>query len=94
MVAYILTALFALTQLGDWYTTEKVFAQGGREVNPIMAKIFKVLPPQLALPIKGIVATVIVWFLTSFMVGLFIDVVLIGIYSFVVAHNWLQIKNG
>jgi hypothetical protein len=92
MVAYILTALFAITQIGDWYTTEKVLAQGGHEVNPIMATIFKVLPPQLALPLKGIIATVIVWFLTSFMVGLFIDVVLIGIYSFVVAHNWLQIK--
>ena len=89
---YLITFLFALTQLGDWYTTEKVLAQGGHEVNPIMATIFKIIPYKIALPIKGIIATILVWYLTRYILGMFVDIVLFAGYCFVVVHNYLQLK--
>jgi hypothetical protein len=53
----ILTALFALTQLGDWYTTRTILILGGREVNPLMNSLFKYFNIDLILVIKAIATT-------------------------------------
>ena len=81
---------FFLTQLGDWYTTRTVLKQGGVEANPIMAKVFAVLNVDVALALKAVITT----YLLSFVVDVqpMIAVGLSAFYTFVVYHNWKQIK--
>lgn len=87
---YLITFLFALTQLGDWITTEKVLSQGGKEDNPVMAKLFKQIPYQLALPLKGIIGTIIAYYVGTY--NLYIEIAFVLLYCWVVYHNYTQIR--
>ena len=87
---YLITFLFALTQLGDWYTTEKVLSQGGKEDNPIMAKLFKLIPYQLALPLKSALATALAYYIGTKII--YIEIAMLLGYCWVVYHNYTQIR--
>jgi hypothetical protein len=60
---YLLTTIFFLLQLFDWYSTSTILKAGGREQNPIMAFVFKYLNLNIALGVKSIVLTVVGFFL-------------------------------
>lgn len=89
----LLLILFVAMQVCDWITTTLILRDGGREVNPIMAKLFSALGMHPALALTKAVAIVLALYLTVtgawWMVGL-IDV----IYLAVVVHNLRQMTKG
>ena len=60
---YLLTTIFFLLQLFDWYSTSTILKAGGREQNPVMAFVFKYANINIVLGIKSIALTVIGFFL-------------------------------
>lgn len=54
---YLLTIIFGLLQLFDWYSTVTIINRGGYEQNPVMAFVFKYVKPKIAMGIKGILVT-------------------------------------
>jgi hypothetical protein len=82
---YLLTFTFFTLQLGDWYTTRTILKNGGREQNPVMAFVFKYINVDVALAIKGIITSVIGYFIgVIYPLAL---ILLIVIYLAVVIHN-------
>lgn len=83
-------ALVGLNLL-DVYTTLKVLSQGGREINPVMAKLMHALGavPALALT-KAVVLGLVYWQLEA--IPFWLLALLVGLYAAVVAHNIKQFK--
>ena len=66
------------------------FALGGREDNSIMAILFKLIPYQVALPLKGVVATVMAFYVGTY--NIYAEIAMVLLYSWVVIHNYRQIR--
>ena len=82
---YLLTLTFFILQLLDWYTTRTILKNGGYEQNPVMAFVFKYINVDVALAIKGIITSVIGYFIgVIYPLAL---ILLIFIYLAVVIHN-------
>lgn len=87
---YALLIIFALLQFADGYTTDRLLTKGGRELNPILARIFAACGVRVGLiAVKTTMCVVIValspwlpvWALAAFA----------AIYVAVVVHNWRQL---
>ena len=84
---YLLTILFGLLQLLDWYTTRTILKNGGREQNPLMNFLFHLNKENvdIVMFIKALLSTIVGYF-----IGVAIPiwlVFLIIIYLVVVIHN-------
>jgi O-antigen/teichoic acid export membrane protein len=95
VLVWVLVALLAVLQLGDMLTTLRVLAQGGSEVNPVMAWLMRKLGRvgALALKVASIIATaaaIAAMLPATQAVGLL--AALCGLYVWVIAHNWGQIR--
>ena len=91
MLTYIIPILFALTQLGDWYTTRTILKQpGGEELNPIMSWLFKTFNVDFVLFVKTLALTTAVYFVCAYSIP--IALILTVYYVWVVAHNSQYIK--
>lgn len=86
---YALTALFALLQVGDWWTTKRILANGGREINPVMRALIGAVGVDVALIGKGVV---MVGLFHAFAIRLHLAALAIActVYVGVVWHNWRQ----
>jgi len=85
-------SIFAALQIGDIYTTWKILSQGGRELNPIMAKLFARFG---ALPTLVVVKAAAVGLLYYFIDEPYMTEImwaLCALYAVVVFHNFRQIK--
>ena len=98
---YLLTIIFGLLQLFEWYSTVTIINRGGYEQNPVMAFVFKFVKPNIAMGIKAILLTWLGYLLG--MIPLVIQIKeisidftipspyllipLIAIYSWVAYHN-------
>jgi len=82
---YLLTFTFFILQCLDWYTTRTILKNGGYEQNPVMAFVFKYVNVDVALAIKGIITSVIGYFIG--VIYPLVLVLLIVIYLAVVIHN-------
>jgi len=83
-----LLALFCLLQAADVYTTLTVLKQGGRELNPILAKLFTRFDPlavMVGIKLAGVWALwyVNLWWLT---------LAACCVYAYVVNRNYWEIK--
>ena len=86
MLIAITIALFVL-QLLDHYTTRTIINNGGRELNPIMAKAFEIFGMDEALAIKTIAVTALGYWICS--VGYWAATAgLCVFYVFILIHNW------
>ena len=85
---YLLTILFGLLQLLDWYTTRTILKNGGREQNPLMNFLFHLNKENvdIVMFIKALLSTILGYFIGVAMPICL--VILIVIYLFVVIHNW------
>ena len=85
---YLLTILFGLLQLLDWYTTRTILKNGGREQNPLMNFLFHLNKENVdtVMFIKALLSTILGYFIGVAMPICL--VILIVIYLFVVIHNW------
>ena len=85
-----LLALFCLLQAADVYTTIKVLEQGGRELNPVLAKLFAKFDPlavMVGIKLAGVWA---LWYVNSWMLTLAACVV----YAYVVNRNYWEMTRG
>lgn len=85
-----LLALFCLLQAADVYTTLTVLKQGGRELNPILAKLFTRFDPlavMVGIKLAGVWA---LWYVNSWMLTLAACVV----YAYVVNRNYWEMTRG
>ena len=81
---------FATLQALDAYTTLKILMQGGKELNPVMNWIFTKLGT-----VNGLVLVkcgiILLFFSVIDLIPVWVFLLMIGIYSFVVAHNVRQL---
>ncbi len=87
----ILTVLFALTQLGDWYTTRVALALGGWEANPVARFFMKYIGIDGYLLVKVVVATLIVFFIVA-PFSHEAAIALIAFYTWAVYNNFNVIR--
>ena len=85
-----LLILFVLLQAADAYTTLTVLKQGGRELNPVMAKLFTRFDPLTAMVIVKLVGVWALWYVNSWMLTLAACVV----YAYVVNRNYWEMTRG
>ena len=82
-----LLILFCVLQAADVYTTLTVLKQGGRELNPLLAKLFEKADPlavMVGIKLAGVWA---LWYVNSWMLTLAACVV----YAYVVNRNYWEI---
>jgi len=85
-----LLILYVLLQAADVYTTLTVLKQGGRELNPVLAKLFAKADPlavMVGIKLAGVWA---LWYVNSWMLTLAACVV----YAFVVNQNYGVMTRG
>ncbi len=80
----MLLLALAVLQVGDFYTTTTILKNGGRELNPVMRKLFDLLGVELAMVIKGVGAVVMAYYVlpVEYLVPLVV------LYCAVVAFNF------
>lgn len=88
----LLTFIFFLTQLGDWYTTRTAISKGGAEGNPIAKFFMKYLGIDGYLLVKVIATTSLVFFIVAptSTIG---TAGLIAFYIWVLYNNYSVIRN-
>ena len=77
-----------MLQAADAYTTLTVLKQGGRELNPILAKLFTRFDPLPVMVSVKLVGVWALWYVNSWMLTLAACVV----YAYVVNRNYWEIK--
>ena len=85
-----LLILFALLQAADVYTTLTVLKQGGRELNPVLAKLFEKADPlavMVGIKLAGVWA---LWYVNSWMLTL----AACCVYAYVVNQNYGVMTRG
>ena len=85
-----LLIIFCLLQAADVYTTLTVLKQGGRELNPILAKLFTRFDPLAVMVGIKLVGVWALWYVNSWMLTLAACVV----YAFVVNQNYGVMTRG
>jgi hypothetical protein len=83
-----LLVFFILLQIGDIYTTLTVLKQGGRELNPVLAKLFAKFDPLAVMVATKLAGVWALWYADSWMLTFAACVV----YVWVVANNWREIR--
>jgi hypothetical protein len=83
-----LLILFCLLQAADVYTTLTVLKQGGRELNPVLAKLFAKFDPLTVMVTLKLLAVWALWYVNSWMLTLAACV----LYAYVVNRNYWEIK--
>lgn len=79
-----LLVLFCLLQAADVYTTLTVLKQGGRELNPVLAKLFAKFDPLAVMVGVKLVGVWALWYVNSWQITL----ASCCVYAFVVNKNY------
>ncbi len=100
LLSLLLATLLAILNVGDWLTTRAVIAHGiGREANPIMEALMKVLGVDGALLLKGFVVSLIGFgsaagvFPTPPLIVPPLLALMVALYVWVVVHNWRVLRS-
>jgi hypothetical protein len=80
--------VFVLLNAADIYTTHSVLKQGGRELNPILAKLFEQFDPIVVMVTLKLLAVWALWYVNMWGLTLAACVV----YVWVVANNFREIR--
>ena len=83
-----LLILFCLLQAADVYTTLTVLKQGGRELNPVLSKLFAKFDPlavMVGIKLAGVGA---VWYVNLW----WLTLAACCVYAYVVNRNYWEIK--
>ena len=83
-----LLILFALLQAADVYTTLTVLKQGGRELNPVLAKLFAKFDPLSVLVITKLLGVWALWWVNL----AWLTFAACLVYAYVVVRNYLEIE--
>jgi hypothetical protein len=80
--------VFVLLNAADIYTTHSVLKQGGRELNPILAKLFEKADPIVVMVTLKLLAVWALWYVDVY----WITALACAVYLYVVVNNWYEIK--
>jgi len=80
--------VFVLLNAADIYTTHSVLKQGGRELNPILAKLFEKADPIVVMVTLKLAAVWALWYLNVY----WVTALACAVYLYVVVNNWYEIK--
>ena len=87
----VLFAIFVTLQFADAATTIKILEKGGTELNPVMRWLFVKLGTFNGLVIAK-TTIILLFYAVIDVMPIWAYVLMIGIYSYVVAHNLVQLK--
>jgi len=85
-----LLILYVLLQSADVYTTLTVLKQGGRELNPVLAKLFAKADPLTVMVGVKLVGVWALWYVDLWMLTL----AACGVYAYVVNQNYGVMTRG
>jgi len=85
-----LLILFCVLQAADVYTTLTVLKQGGRELNPVLAKLFAKFDPLAVMVSVKLVGVWALWYVNSWMLTL----AACAVYAYVVNQNYGVMTRG
>jgi hypothetical protein len=80
--------VFVLLNAADIYTTHTVLKQGGRELNPILAKLFEKADPLVVMVTLKLAAVWALWYVNVY----WITALACAVYLYVVVNNYYEIK--
>ena len=80
--------VFVLLNAADIYTTHAVLKQGGRELNPVLAKLFEQFDPIVVMVTLKLAAVWALWYLNVY----WVTALACAVYLYVVVNNWYEIK--
>jgi hypothetical protein len=80
--------VFVLLNAADIYTTHTVLKQGGRELNPILAKLFEKADPLVVMVTIKLLAVWALWYLNVY----WVTALACAVYLYVVVNNYYEIK--
>ena len=80
--------VFVLLNAADIYTTHTVLKQGGRELNPILAKLFEKADPIVVMVTLKLAAVWALWYVNVY----WITALACAVYLYVVVNNYYEIK--
>ena len=83
-----LLVLFCLLQAADVYTTLTVLKQGGRELNPVLAKLFQKADPLAVMVGVKLVGVWALWWVNL----AWLTFAACLVYAYVVVRNYWEIK--
>ena len=79
---------FVLLNAADIYTTHTVLKQGGRELNPVLAKLFEKADPIVVMVSLKLAAVWALWYVNVY----WITALACAVYLYVVVNNWYEMK--
>jgi hypothetical protein len=85
-----LLALFCLLQAADVYTTLTVLKQGGRELNPVLAKLFERADPLAVMVAVKLVGVWALWYVNLW----WLTLAACCVYAYVVNQNYGVMTRG
>ena len=85
-----LLVLFALLQAADVYTTLTVLKQGGRELNPVLAKLFERFDPLAVMVGIKLVGVWALWYVNLW----WLTLAACCVYAYVVNQNYGVMNRG
>ena len=80
--------VFVLLNAADIYTTHRVLKQGGRELNPVLAKLFEKADPIVVMVTLKLAAVWALWYVDVY----WITALACAVYLYVVVNNWYEMK--
>ena len=80
--------VFVLLNAADIYTTHRVLKQGGRELNPVLAKLFEKADPIVVMVTLKLAAVWALWYVDVY----WITALTCAVYLYVVVNNYYEIK--
>jgi hypothetical protein len=80
--------VFVLLNAADIYTTHTVLKQGGRELNPVLAKLFEKFDPIVVMVSLKLAAVWALWYVDVY----WITALACAVYLYVVVNNYYEIK--
>ena len=80
--------VFVLLNAADIYTTHTVLKQGGRELNPVLAKLFEQFDPIVVMVTLKLAAVWALWYVDVY----WITALTCAVYLYVVVNNYYEIK--
>ena len=81
-------AIFIVLQIGDIWSTLTALKLGGREVNPVLAKLFNYADPLAVMVVIKLAGVWALWWLDNY----FVTGLLCAVYLYVVDRNLAVVK--
>jgi hypothetical protein len=85
-----LLILFCLLQAADVYTTLTVLKQGGRELNPVLAKLFAKFDPLAVMVAAKLAGVWALWYVNLW----WLTLAACCVYAYVVNRNYREMTRG